>query len=295
MIEKSISIHDREFVQEGDFVVLFFSYSNMVGMKISSTGSFDTKHGSFRLNDMIGLKFGSQILPYNNPNTQGAYVLRPTAELVTSSLQHRTQILYHADIISIIQLLALCPGKRVIEAGTGSGSLTTSLARAVGPTGKVFTCEFHEERHKKAKEEFANYEISDVVDAYHRDVCALGFPEELNNSVDGVFLDLPAPWIAVVHADKALVCGGRVVCFSPCIEQVSKNCEALEKLNYYDITTIEVLSKPWHIRHTIESGTEMDGLPQVSNVMSVTLPMRGHTGYLTVATKSPVAESNQIV
>jgi tRNA (adenine57-N1/adenine58-N1)-methyltransferase len=58
------------------------------------------------------------------------------------------------DISLICFNLELCPGRTVLESGTGSGSLTTSLSRAVGPNGAVNTFEFHEERAQVAAEEF---------------------------------------------------------------------------------------------------------------------------------------------
>lgn len=44
---------------------------------------------------------------------------------------------------------------------------------------------------------------------YHRDVCELGFSDELNGTADAVFLDLPAPQLAVPHALKALKNSGK--------------------------------------------------------------------------------------
>ena len=62
------------------------------------------------------------------------YLVAPTPELWSLVLRHRTQILYVADISLVCSYLELRPGSVVLESGTGSGSLTHSLARAVAPT-----------------------------------------------------------------------------------------------------------------------------------------------------------------
>jgi len=57
------------------------------------------------------------------------------------------------------------------------------------------------------------------VSVYHRDVLNNGFESDLKkNEADAVFLDLPRPYDAIGHAKDILKNGGRVCCFSPCIE-----------------------------------------------------------------------------
>ena len=53
-----------------------------------------------------------------SPNGKGFInVLRPTPELWTMALPHRTQILYLADIAFVTSWLDIKRGSRVIEAG----------------------------------------------------------------------------------------------------------------------------------------------------------------------------------
>ena len=88
--------------------------------------------------------------------------------------------------------LELRPGSVVLESGTGSGSLSHALIRTVAPHGHLHTFDFHAERVEKARTEFGEHGLSDLVTATHRDVCSLGFG--LSNKADAVFLDLPHPW-----------------------------------------------------------------------------------------------------
>ncbi|KAJ1980625.1 tRNA (adenine-N(1)-)-methyltransferase catalytic subunit trm61 [Dimargaris cristalligena] len=88
-----------------------------------------------------------------------------------------------------------------------------------------------------------------MVTIQHRDVCKLGFG--LENEVDAVFLDLPAPWEAIPSARTAfrqnLV--GKLCSFSPCIEQVQRTCEALSDNGFTDICMFEVLVRNHDIRY----------------------------------------------
>jgi len=71
--------------------------------------------------------------------------------------------------------LQLKPGLRVVESGTGSGSLSVSLAKAILPTGHLFTFEFNPGRVVKATADFVKLGLSEFITVTHRDVLANGF------------------------------------------------------------------------------------------------------------------------
>ncbi len=159
------------------------------------------------------------------------HLLPPTPESWTSSLPHRTQVVYTPDYSYILHRLRVRPGSVIIEAGAGSGSFTHAAARAVFDgeqyehesrsrkrrrKGKVWSYEFHEQRVDKLKTEIREHGLDGVVQVAHRDVCQDGFvlpPKEqysngdaqggattaIEPQADAIFLDLPAPWYVVSH------------------------------------------------------------------------------------------------
>ncbi|MCJ1484483.1 tRNA (adenine-N(1)-)-methyltransferase catalytic subunit trm61 [Schaereria dolodes] len=157
------------------------------------------------------------------------HLLPPTPESWTASLPHRTQVVYTPDYSYILQRLRVRPGTIIIEAGAGSGSFTHAAARAVfdgcrtstqleaGPNGsesrgrgKVWSFEFHEQRVKTLRAEIQEHGLEGVVEVTQRDVCQDGFMPSNDISLEtaleaqAVFLDLPAPWLALKHLRRGL-------------------------------------------------------------------------------------------
>ncbi|KAG8691888.1 tRNA (adenine-N(1)-)-methyltransferase catalytic subunit trm61 [Ceratobasidium sp. 423] len=236
---------DSRCIAAGDVVILWMTREDIQPIVVTPGKELNGRYGVYRHSDLVGVSYGSKI---SSRNGRGfIHALRPTPELWTLALPHRTQILYHADISYITMWLGIKPGSVIVEAGTGSGSFSHSIARTIGPTGKLFSFEFHEQRANKAREEFARHGIEEFVVLQHRNVCKDGFG--LRNEVDAVFLDLPAPWEAVASAKQALKKDriGRVCCFSPCMEQVLRTVSALNELGFTGVTMHETLTKPHDI------------------------------------------------
>ncbi|KAG6840877.1 hypothetical protein C0991_003470 [Blastosporella zonata] len=234
-------------IAAGDVVIIWLTRGVIQHLVISPGKDFNSKFGHYRHSDLVGMPYGSKV---GSRKGKGfIHVLRPTPELWTMALPHRTQILYLADIAFITSHLDIKPGSQVIEAGTGSGSFSHSVARTVGATGHLWSYEFHEARASKAREEFTRHGMNDVVTLTHRNVCKDGFTVE--DTVDSVFLDLPAPWEAVEHAKKALRKDRttRICCFSPCMEQVLRTVNALNDAGFTEITMFETLLRPVDVSH----------------------------------------------
>lgn len=154
------------------------------------------------------------------------HLLPPTPEIWTASLPHRTQVVYTPDYSYILHRLKAQPGKVMIEAGAGSGSFTHAAARAIfngfadhdalsdirarnrQRRGRVWSYEFHEQRVEKLREEITAHGLDGIVEIMHKDVCQDGFGIEGSDSAavsaNAIFLDLPAPWLALKHLTRAV-------------------------------------------------------------------------------------------
>lgn len=92
----------------------------------------------------------------------------------------------------ILFQLEIKPGSIVIEAGTGSGSLSHYFLRAIKPNGHLHTMDFHEVRANQAREEFQKHGLADFVTVRHRDVCQNGFSGS-KNIIHEIFDSLISP------------------------------------------------------------------------------------------------------
>ncbi|KAJ6494627.1 tRNA methyltransferase complex subunit Cpd1 [Mycena vitilis] len=274
-------------IAAGDTVIIWlaslFTRELIQSLVVTPGKDFNSKFGHYRHVDLVGMHYGSKL---GSRTGKGfIHVLRPTPELWTMALPHRTQILYIADISLIISYLDIRRGSRVIEAGTGSGSFSHSVARSIGSPGHLWSYEFHEARAKKARLEFVQHGMSDIVTLTHQNVCKDGL--NLTDAADSVFLDLPAPWDAVEHAKQALRKDRttRICCFSPCMEQVLRTVSALNDAGFSDITMYETLVRPHDVTHTpvLQSVTEVadklkkaEGVREIKRLRQIADGQRNH-------------------
>lgn len=257
----------RDVIKEGELVLVWISRDNIKPIKVDSNETFNTRYGSFPHKLMIGRPYGSQIAIRTKGSNKFAFihVLQPTPELWTLSLPHRTQIVYTPDSSYIMERLNCSPRTKAIEAGTGSGSFSHAFARTVG---HLYSYEFHKPRYEEALAEFEEHGLihhDRNVTITHRDVCANGFnirssdvtSHKFNEGecsvtigANAVFLDLPAPWDAIPHLDSVISKNEKVglCCFSPCIEQVDRTIEALNKHGWDDLQMVEIQGRQYESR-----------------------------------------------
>ena len=168
-------------------------------------------------------------------------ILRPTISDLIQHLKRTTQIIYPKDAARLVMELDLHSGKRIIEAGTGSGGLTLAFARAVLPEGRVYSYEVREDHQRVARRNLEYLGLLSYVDLKLRDI-AEGFDE---TDVDAVFLDAREAAQFVPQAEAALAESGLFAALQPTVNQVSDVVRALEEGNFVEIRVEEVLIRPW--------------------------------------------------
>jgi tRNA (adenine57-N1/adenine58-N1)-methyltransferase len=215
------------------------------------------------------------------------HILPPTPEAWTASLDHRTQVVYTPDYSYVLQRLRVRPGDSMIEAGAGSGSFTHAAARAVfngypeDPSrnsghdkkrGQIYSYEFHEPRVEILQKELIEHGLEKVVTLTHRDVCDAGFAREETPApgVTAIFLDLPAPWLALKHLARETpntpldpTQPVHICTFSPCIEQVMATVSALRRAGWLGISMVEVQNRRIDVRRE-RVGLKEEGLRGVN-------------------------------
>ena len=237
-------------------------------MSLTPGSEFHTHRGSIAHDAVIGLEQGSVV---KSSNGALFLVLRPLLVDYVMSMPRGPQVIYPKDAAQIVHEGDIFPGARVLEAGAGSGALTCSLLRAVGPQGRVTSYEQRADHAEHARRNVAGFhgahgELPQNWQLIVSDVADSDLPD---GSVDRAVLDMLAPWEVLDSVSRLVVAGGVLVIYVATVTQLSRAVEALRAQQCW------TEPRAWE---TLQRGWNVVGLavrPQHS--------MRGHTAFLVAA------------
>jgi tRNA (adenine57-N1/adenine58-N1)-methyltransferase len=203
-------------------------------LTLQAGSKFETHRGILQHDDLIGKTWGTQVFSH-----MGApfFLLQPSLADLITELPRTTQILYPKDIGFILVTMGVGPGQTVLEAGTGSGSMTTALAYAVGSEGRVVSYEVKPDVQNLARKNLTRFGLESRVDFKLRDIQE-GFDE---TEADAFFLDVPNAYDYTSQVRTALKPGGFLCCLIPTFNQVEKTLQALRQNRFAFIEVCELL------------------------------------------------------
>ncbi len=227
--------------QLNDLVLLVSPDEKRFLVRLVPGAQMHTHRGYIPHDAIIGKSFGDSVA------TQMGHpflVLQPSTFDLAMHVKRASQIVYPKEIGYIVLRMNIVPGSRIVEAGTGSGALTMTLARLVRPDGKIFTYEERDDMLELARKNFERAGVSDVIELKRRDIRA-GFDER---GVDALFLDVREPWQFLAQAHAALKGGGFFGSLVPTTNQISDLLAEMDRLGgWAEIEVIEILERNYKV------------------------------------------------
>lgn len=254
--------------RDGDLAQLVGLRHKHFIVPLKAGAKFESHRGILLHDDLIGKQWGTQVFSHiGSP----FYLLQPSLGDLLIDLPRTTQILYPKDIGYIFVTMGIGPGKKVIEAGTGSGSMTIALAYSVGDQGKIISYEIKPDAQNLARKNVSRFGFESRVDFKLRDITE-GLDE---TDADAFFLDVPNPYDFTMQVRNALKPGGFLCCLIPTFNQVEKTLIALRQTNYAFVEVCEILLRFFQAE---------------PNRIRPTDRMVAHTGFLVFARKIEPSE-----
>jgi len=256
--------------EPGERVLLLDAKGRRYLVRLQEGGTFHFHGGAVRHDDLLGRQEGVVVSSASGASL-AAY--RPRLADFILKMPRGAQVVYPKDVGAILIFADVSPGARVLEAGTGSGSLTISLARAVGESGRVVSYELRPDHHDQAVRNVETYfgTIPAHVELREGDVVEAAAEA---GRYSQIVLDLPQPWDCIDLACRVLEPGGVFCAYLPTTVQVQQLGLALEEAGFRDLETFETLMRTWHV-------AERSVRPNHRMV--------AHTGFVTVGRRGPVS------
>lgn len=248
-------------LREGEWVRLVDQKGRKHNFELVAGKRFFSNKGHLDHDDMIGREEGFTL----TSSAAGQYlVFRPLLNEFVVSMPRGAAVVYPKDAAQIVALADIFPGARVVEAGAGSGALTCSLLRAVGPWGKVTSYELREEFADVARKNVHQFfsapegRTHPAWDLRLGDL-KLGLPDL--GQVDRIILDMLDPWNCVDVVADALAPGGIVCAYVATTTQLSRVVETLRVHGgFTEPQAWESLVRDWHVEGlAVRPGHKMIG------------------------------------
>lgn len=231
----------------GDRVQLTGPRGRMNTITLEVGGEFHTHRGILAHEALIGTPDGSVVVS----SVGDEYLaLRPLLSDFVMSMPRGAAIVYPKDAAQILLMGDIFPGATVVEAGVGSGALSLSLLRAIGPTGTLHSFERRDEFARVAR---GNVTAFLGAEPNNWTVTLGDLALELDNvvkpaSVDRMVLDMLAPWECLEAAITALTPGGVLVCYVATATQLSRVAEGIRATAAFtDPESSETMIRGWHV------------------------------------------------
>lgn len=255
-------------LRAGERVTLTDPKNRRHSVLLADGGTFHTTKGGVSHDELIG---GPEGVVVTSVGGTAYLAMRPLLNEFTVTMPREAAVIYPKDAAQILMTCDVFPGARVVEAGAGSGALTCSLLRAVGPTGRVRSYERRAEFAAQARRNVESFfgaapptwelTVGDLVQSLD----GAAAPTEIDRGI----LDMLAPWECVDALAERLVPGGVLCAYVATTTQLARTVETLRVHGgFTEPEATETLLRAWHA----------EGL-----AVRPRHDMVGHTGFLVSA------------
>lgn len=232
--------------QYGDRVQLTDAKRRHYTLVLEEGVKFHSHRGIIEHSQIVGMDEGSVVT-----STLGSDFLLFRHLMVDHvlSMPRGAAVIYPKDSAQILVEGDIFMGARVLEAGAGSGALSMTLLRAVGPEGHVFSYEIREdhlefaennvEEYFGSKPEWWSPRLGDLGDVTQ---------EDLGGPVDRIILDMLEPWEHLETVRDLLIPGGVFMTYVATVPQLMKVMEGLRELQCFtEPRAWESLVRDWKV------------------------------------------------
>jgi len=226
----------------GERITLTDNKNRRHSVVLALGGRFHTTKGAVDHDELIGRPEGVVVTSVGGTSY---LALRPLLNEYTVTMPRGAQVIYPKDAAQIAMSADIFPGARVVEAGVGSGALTCTLLRAIGPTGRLTSYERRDDFAAQARKNVDNFfgvplptwdlVVGDLVESLGED------------PVDRVILDMLAPWECVEALAQVLVPGAVFCAYVATTTQLARTVETLRvQGGFTEPEATETLIRAWH-------------------------------------------------